>query len=68
MKIIGVFGILAFALAFGCNNKPAKETTKTVNETKIEVKTEKEADTQIKISSDGGSVKTKKLEVEIKKD
>lgn len=65
MKIIGVLGFLALSLAFGCNNKPAKET---VNETTIEVKTEKEADTQIKINSDGGSVKTKKLEVEIKKD
>ena len=56
---------MALSLTFGCNNKPAKETVK---ETTIEVKTEKEADTQIKISSDGGSVKTKKLEVEIKKD
>jgi uncharacterized lipoprotein NlpE involved in copper resistance len=45
MKIIGVLGFLALSLAFGCNNKQAKEKTETVNETKIEVKTEKEAET-----------------------
>lgn len=65
MKILGIVGVFAMIMAFGCNNKPEKEVVK---ETRIEVKTEKDAGTQIKIGSDGGSVKTKNVEVEFKKD
>jgi len=63
MKIIYVFGILFLSMTFGCNNKPVKEE---VVEKKVEVTAEKEATTKIKIGPDGGSVKTKKIEVEIK--
>ncbi|SNS43149.1 hypothetical protein SAMN06295967_109111 [Belliella buryatensis] len=65
MKLLGIIGILALMMTFGCNDKAGKEVVK---ETRIEVKTEKEAGTQIKINKDGGSVKTKNVEVEVNND
>ncbi|GAB2617505.1 hypothetical protein [Belliella aquatica] len=63
MKILAVVGILALTMSFGCTDKTEK-VTKT--EIRTEVQKEKEADTQIKIGTNGGSVKTKNVEVEIK--
>ena len=64
MKILAVVGILASTMmSFGCTDKTEK-VTKT--EIRTEVQKEKEADTQIKIGTNGGSVKTKNVEVEVK--
>lgn len=63
MKALAVVGILALTMAFGCTDKTTKETK---TEIRTEVKADKEADTQIKIGKNGGSVKTKKVEIEIK--
>ncbi|MFC3416170.1 MULTISPECIES: hypothetical protein [Algoriphagus] len=63
MKVLGILCLFALTMFMGCNDK--KEAVK---ETTIEVKVEKEADTEIKIGPDGGSVKTKKVEVEVKND
>jgi hypothetical protein len=63
MKIIYVVGMLFLSMTFGCKEKTVTEK---VVEKEVEVKVEKGADTQIKIGPDGGSVKTKKVEVEIK--
>jgi hypothetical protein len=58
-----VVGILFLSLTFACKEKPVEEK---VIEKKVEVTVEKDAATKIKIGPDGGSVKTKKVEVEIK--
>lgn len=63
MKALAVLSILALAMSFGCTDKTTKETKM---EIKTEVKADKEADTQIKIGKNGGSVKTSKVEIEIK--
>ncbi len=60
MKIVYLLGFLALSMTFGCNDKPAKETVKVV-----EVPA-KDTSTKITIGPDGGSVKTKKVDIEIK--
>lgn len=63
MKILGIIGVLALMMTIGCKDKTEKEIVK---ETKTVVETEKEAATQIKIGTNGGSIKTKNVEVEVK--
>ncbi len=63
MKIIYVLGFLALSMTFGCKEKPAKETVKVIE---VPAPAAKDEATKIKIGPDGGSVKTKKVEIEIK--
>jgi hypothetical protein len=83
MKLIYVLGAFALALSVvSCNEQP-KETTTTIIETEkvievpkavvVEVETpkavvvEEKKETSIKIGPDGGSLNTKKVDIEINK-
>lgn len=78
MKLIYVTGLLALALTFGCNNPPPQEQTRVVEKETVkvvEVKpepvkvvvVEEEKGTSLKIGSDGATLKTKKVDIEINK-
>ena len=77
MKLIYLVSMIALMLTFGCNNQPApaeaeapiveKETVKVVEvETPAKkVVVEEEKGTSIQIDSEGGSVKTKKVDIKV---
>lgn len=75
MKSIYLLGAFALALTFGCNSAKEEkviesksvETVKVVEvEAPAKEEEEKEEGTTIKVGPDGGSVKTKNVEVEVK--
>lgn len=80
MKLIYLVSAFALTLTFGCNNQPEAPETKVVEaETKVieketvkvveapakEVVVEKESGTTIQLGPDGGSVKTKKVDIKV---
>lgn len=77
MKFIYVLSALALTFTVACNNQPAKEAAaevvekETVKVVEVEapvakVVVEEQKGTSVKIGPDGGSVKTKSVDVEIK--
>ncbi|HSJ68579.1 MAG TPA: hypothetical protein VK921_12925 [Anditalea sp.] len=68
MKITYLFFALALLVTVGCNNQPAKETkTETIKVVEVEAaeKPAKESETTISVGPNGGSVKTKKVDVKV---
>lgn len=76
MKFIYVLSALALTFTVGCNNQPAKEAAEVVEKEIVKVVeveapvakvvVEEQKGTSVKIGPDGGSVKTKSVDVEIK--
>jgi len=65
MKITYLLFAFALLATVGCNNQPAKETkTETVKIIEVE-KPAKESETSISVGPNGGSVKTKKIDVKV---
>lgn len=69
MKFIYLLSVVALSFIFGCTSKEEKTSeTKTVETVKViekEAPAEDETATKIKVDSEGGSVKTKDVEIEI---
>jgi len=69
MKITYLLFAFALILTVGCNNQPAKETkteTETVRVIEVEkAPVKKESETTISVGPNGGSVKTKKVDVKV---
>lgn len=66
MKITYLFFALVLLVSVGCNNQPAKETkTETVKVVEVEAAPAKESETTISVGPNGGSVKTKKVDVKV---
>jgi len=65
MKITYLLFAFTLLAAVGCNNQPAKETkTETVKVVEVEAPA-KESETSISVGPNGGSVKTKKVDVKV---
>lgn len=67
MKVIYLLGALALTTVMSCNTAPKEETVKVVEAEApaAEPTVEKEKTTSIKVGSDGGSIKTENVEIEI---
>ncbi|WP_164674964.1 hypothetical protein [Anditalea andensis] len=67
MKITYLFFAFALIWTMGCNDQPVKETkTETVKVIEVEKAPVKEAsETTISVRPNGGSVKTKKIDVKV---
>lgn len=76
MKLIYVLSALALTVTVGCNNQPEKAQAEVVEKETVrvveveapaeQVVVKEDKGTSIKIGPDGGSVKTKSVDVEIK--
>jgi len=67
MKITYLLFAFALILTVGCNNQPAKETqTETIKVIEVEkAPVKKESETTISVGPNGGTVKTKKIDVKV---
>lgn len=71
MKFSYLLTMIALTLTFGCNNQPAEDQTKeTVKVVEVEspakkVVVEQEKGTSIEIGPEGGSIKTKKVDIKV---
>lgn len=75
MKFTYAVSMLALVLTFGCNNQPADEQVKVVEKETVKVveveapakkvTVEQEKGTSIEIGPDGGSIKTKKVDIKV---
>lgn len=79
MKFIYLLSALALTFTFGCNNQPAEEQVKVVEKETVKVVevekpaavpatkvvVEQEKGTSIELGPEGGSLKTKKVDIKI---
>lgn len=79
MKFIYLLSALALTFTFGCNNQPAEEQTKIVEKETVKVVevekpaptpatkvvVEQEKGTSIELGPNGGSLKTKKVDIKV---
>lgn len=75
MKFSYLLTMIALTLTFGCNNQPAEDQTEVVEKETIKVVevespakkvvVEQEKGTSIEIGPEGGSIKTKKVDIKV---